>query len=292
MNKYSACSERQLWIGTLILGSVVLALYCPWVLAEIPKTDFEEQGLVGPVETVVAEDSTFVRTYRYDMQGKLTQMQVMLQPERFPNDALHYVYLYDGRGHRLAATVYGQGKSLVTREIYGYDENGKRTVKASVDADGTLKDVAVQFYEDNQRKQEVLQYVGSSLISRYIYYFDMRGNAITQIIFKDGKPDLKCENSYDSQDHLIESLCYGADGVLYSKGLFTYDDKWNVISQSGYSGDGSLISKVVFAYEYDDHGNWIKRTSEIWHSQEGKLVLRETQSQSRKITYFVAGRTK
>jgi hypothetical protein len=97
--------------------------------------------------------------------------------------------------------------------------------------------------------------------------FDTAGRLIGERVF--AGTDLKTAAAplarfvyrYDDKSRMTErSRFYGTLTEPFEKETYAYDEHDHVVQTVHYRQNNSMASRRTFVYEYDEHGNWIKRT--------------------------------
>ncbi|MBL0191576.1 MAG: hypothetical protein IPQ18_09605 [Saprospiraceae bacterium] len=142
--------------------------------------------------------------------------------------------------------------SYLVEERFGKYEKGKREKLFGNDRNIQKK------YDKKGKLSELNWYnLDGKLESKSIYKYDEKGNlSELNMYHSDGSLFFNEAYKYDDMETQIESTIYGQHNRVTKK----FDDKGNQIEKKIYNSDGSLGSSENFTYEFDDHGNWIKRT--------------------------------
>jgi len=279
-------------IGVLLLVGVFLNSPFHSAFAMGPKTDLEMQGLRGPVQAVVeVVEGTFIWTSHYDGQGRLTEFIVSyVDKTMFPGKEEKHVYEYDSEGKRIKAMGYAEDRKVFERETYSYDDHGNRTAEIIISANGALKSASFYAYDEKGNRSSFIKYITHKLLHSTSFVHDQLGRVIREVHYDNGVLDADCKQTYSEDAKRKDSLCYKPNGALLSKGVERFDDSGNVIERVNYDPAGMPVSKTTYAYQFDATDNWIKRTFQVWHGQDGQFVLKETRTQERKITYHSEGK--
>jgi hypothetical protein len=99
--------------------------------------------------------------------------------------------------------------------------------------------------------------------------------------------DLISRSVYKYSDHQVESLHYSEDGRLNSRSLAVLDDNGNEVEKTYFDAPLKGENHVYrYAYEFDDHGNWTKRTATAFYVIGGVSKLDSSYVTYRRITYY------
>ncbi len=153
--------------------------------------------------------------------------------------------------------------SSKTKNIYKYDENGRKKELNIYKSDSSLIYRITFKYDDNGNIIEKDYYnIDGSLNRKWTYKFDNYGNEIEyNSSYSSGTHfNSKAILQYDDKGNNTEVNLYNPDGALKEKDNYKYNDKGNSIEMNTYNPDGTLKDKYTFKYDYDKTGNWIKET--------------------------------
>jgi hypothetical protein len=191
-----------------------------------------------------------------------------------------------------------------------YNEQGNLIKTESYDWKGNLSDVTVYGYLDGTRVSdsrtisheynppEILVSVPTSGPGKPAPKYDSRYNH--KFTYKyDGQKRLIEETSYSNSGKLWlrysykykgnqkEELVFAADGSLNQHYRYTLDEKGNQIEESNFDvKDGSITEKDSYTHEFDDKGNWTKRTESKWVTKNGRSSYEPSSICYRTITYY------
>jgi len=272
----SSCSIRNVLLSFLALILLIQLIACSQSQTpKLPssKTDRDIAGHLGPVETVVTDDSMFIYTHSYDPEGHLIEQTGIIKRVGMPHITR---YTYDETGRRIQEVVprivNGKEVNLIYRQaVYTYDEKGHWLAYVSALANGTFDRATFYFYDLKGNLASEVNYIGHELVSRTTYEHDTIGNVTREAHylnvdihsgeFKKRPLGLFYEkkNSYDSKGRRTESSEYEPDGKLAHREISKYDARGNIVERTDYDVNGQVLDKVETSYEYDSMGNWLKR---------------------------------
>ncbi|MCM1135551.1 MAG: hypothetical protein NC400_08245 [Clostridium sp.] len=210
----------------------------------VKQTFYNSKGVQGTTEE-----------YRYDSQGRLSEMFTIYGKETTP--AYRTVYDYDGQGNLIKETEYIYPENTVYREC-SYDGRGNMTKWVDYRDDGSVYHQAdFSFVYDKQGKP--LEYkskeiTGSSSTLKYSY--DGQGKLIGKVGYTNGKLDLNMGYRYDAAGRLIEVVKSFVVGEVLDfpeaeyclQMTYAYDAAGRLIKISGadciYNESGSMVKEA------------------------------------------------
>lgn len=249
---------------TLQLSTILLLLLSLSVMASAQKqqSDREFAGLRGSVKTVRTEAAELTT-----VDGKL------LEGKRETRSVANY----DEAGNLTKVERYEDGTPLETDTYFSLD--GDRAFKTEVlrrsssgTGSGTGRGInggTAPFKPDAKPDPR--------FTLKFKYKFDAQGNRIEETrIDNRGEATIHYVYKYDAQGHRVADI-----GTTYAN-TYKVDDKGNVTEISR----GGADDKFFYTYhEFDNKGNWTKRTSKLVSTYNGET--REFSSvYYRTLTYY------
>jgi len=278
------------------------ACTCAWVLLCGPVAsaaeDFGKFGrgpidVVGSVQRLVEETYTphdpgrrLVFTRTFDPNGRVMETQVALQDKAAPpqNRTRRAVVMRDEAGRVIEERVSDGSGGLTAKEVSRYDQHGHVVEQVTYQPTGAESTKWLYAYDDRGRETDMRYYLAGVLRARYAYEHDERGNTIKTVAFRqDQSLEYTIVAKFDEKNRRTESLVYRPTGDVARRETFHYGDQGYVTEHISYHPDGSVIEKQVLSYEFDQQGNWIKRTTSKQVVPAGKLESIEIAQ--RTITY-------
>lgn len=232
--------------------------------------------------------------------GSIKSIQVDEQIYEFET---HFIYIhdkplptrymeFDEKGRLIKEHDYGTDGVPMSPTLYEYDDNGflvKENLLSAVtqkpyletkyiyNADGTNKEI-IQTGLDN-----------GTVYSRWVISGDSNGNYadISETESKTGWELFHVGISRDSKCRVSEISAYPPFiRVPIVKSYFLYDEKDNPVSVMQYSAIGTTLGQRKLEYEFDDNGNWVKRSDYAWKEEKDRADWKLMNVLYRKITYF------
>lgn len=264
------------------------------------QSDLQKQNISGPVQKIVetefdvmpSEDGTVISTlqqkwneYYYNENGMLTGWVDFYYNG---NISSYYKKNYDSTGN-LISQIFYMPDNTITGSIW-YTYNTKNLETEWIRKDGTDKIIYtwknwynkkgqrikscsytkseipdfIYTYTYNKKNQRISEaWYDSTLTKTKIiqYEFDASGNQ-TVIATYDGSmnPINKWVKEYNQNNQTSKAVLYLPTEKIGSDYIYAYDSLKNVVSVMSYDVKGEIIKSTSYVYEYDDYGNWIKKT--------------------------------
>jgi hypothetical protein len=233
-------------------------------IAPKEKSDAEDEGLKGKVETVTEEDED--RSGTWGTQGR--HMSSVEEYNEFGNKTKRISY--DSKGKPFEITVYGylDGARVSKSQTIDYDEDPPLMALGAPSAATKPRD--------------------NRFGTKYTYkYVDGRLNEM-QLIHNNGEKGMRYVTNY--QGSQMEELVYDDKGELNMKFLYKLDEKGNKIERTDVDVlkiRGGVDTHYTIRYEsFDDHGNWTKKVNAKLVNEGGKQVYKDWYVTYRTISYY------
>jgi hypothetical protein len=265
------------------------------------RSDREEEGLAGPVESVTTTESFLTQTDRFDPQGRLVD-RIQGAEQSFQGwRPLHFRYQYDQAGKRVAEEVRDARGVLVKETRFAYDDSGVRLAEVAAWSDGTFENASLYGYDASRRRIRGIHYNAQQIINRNFYIFDPMGRLTRERLERnygydaDGGRvttsagfDLGYEVAlgYDAGGRIREKIVTDLNGKAQGRSEFAYDDHGNQVEERIFNANGRATDRKTYRYEYDDAGNWIMEAFQWWKVHEGSEVLQQFHIRERSLSYF------
>jgi YD repeat-containing protein len=241
---------------------------------------------------------------RYDEHGRILEKEQA-------NQLLSYKYDSLGRLERVMLRPGLEGERLVESVQYG--AHGTRTSTSYPpplsDAEWKTRGVSAEsrlhlsldavvimtaFDENDRPVRKVLYNADDRVIRRVAFRYNQRGLLLEEgeLIGESIREDFRNVFRYDALGRQIEVDQRWGDGLGGARHTFEYNDHGD-IEQETIEQDEGLLNEVRergpqtwsrrFACQYDDSGNWIKRTTETIQSTG---EVRVSMIEQRDLTYY------
>ena len=283
----------------LALSAAIGAVWLALAGLASAQSDAERMGLVGPVASVAEyqtyepqeEEPRLRQEWTFDADGEITGR--VFYSYSWRDGSLNYrqVTTYDATsGLQTVAERIGPDGAVVGRVTYAYDGEGRPTEEVTYDENGEETYRIAQEYDrdGNLIAREI--YRNGELAGRDEYDYDGEGRRVAGRDFDDDGtldsettytvPDLEYETvEYDDgeiesrsvvvrgEHGVVSAETYLPDGTLESATYFAYDEAGRIVRREdafsydvmGETRTGSSVA--VYEYEFDEVGNWIRRTA-------------------------------
>lgn len=172
-------------------------------------------------------------------------------------------FIYDENGNVKEEDSYLKTESIQFKNIYEYDENGNVTSISRYNKDGGIEYITNSKYDgDKLISKETID--GDKKLGRVQKFtYDNKGNLIIECL-KDGDEGIEhvTEYHYDNNGNKL-GMVVKQDGNIVYKAGYSYDDH-NSMTEFNVADDKNAVKDSKFyRYEYDDKGNWTKKTISI-----------------------------
>lgn len=264
--------------STVLLSVCLTILFASCIYAQEPKTgrfcadqlvfpnaDFDnfELPLTGQIKRVETQEvdlpdhvnADLIATTNFDELGRvantfLTSSKIKVFGKE--------IYSYDQKNRLILVVHYNPDDSAVIEDVFTYDATGNL-------------------------KQKITRNAKTKVIIWNKEFFYPIGDEYSE--FFDKRHDYGFRFKKDNRCRIIEVMSYSANRTVTGKFLFSYDDVKNTMEESIYSAQRNLIDKKKAEFEFDEKGNWIKKTHYDLTVEDGKPVFKPALIVQRKITY-------
>ncbi|MFH6965830.1 RHS repeat domain-containing protein [Flavobacterium sp. FlaQc-28] len=261
--------------------------------------DLAKAKLKGKVKSISTRDTNgfFYSNITYNQNGY--EIETDIKESDFP---LHTIYKRDEKNNVIEKVEEGSSEGNKFKELstFKYDVNNNLLETKKYNLEGGVEGVYEFKYD---AKNNVIEEITPSYTWKYEYKYDKNSNVIEKrnlsvlephnpnkliykydnnnnLIFqqqtqKDGKRVSTEIFKYDERNNKIEEAnCYDLKANQFQMNYFVYDENDNLIQESARNLDGSEYYKINYKYDFDNHGNWIRRTSDKNGDYPGYIVER------------------
>lgn len=243
------------------VGFVSLLWLWQFGLAQVPKTNREQEGLKGNVRSVIAQraklsnqngqwvhgEQQLSRTEAYDQQGKFVE-----------------IVSFDYMGNMNYKDIYTiiDGELTAKTQYFHHDYDPPPPMAPPSQGQSKPRDPRYDVK----------------------YKFKYAGNTVERTAYwNDGSQAGRRVSTYDGSNK-IKAEAYGADGKPSFSSATVYGDKGEELVSTSYL-NGVVSNRIKYTdYEIDRRGNWIQR--KMWMGKDAKSEWQPYEMESRTITYF------
>lgn len=226
--------------------------------------------------------------YQYDTAGNPLE-------EFYGNQRFTAVNKYDSLGNLLECTTFEENGTVDFKFLYRYNSLGQEFENKAYNADGSLYETIIYLYDNQGNLIEKEKEMGAGTFGyRIAFRYDAVGNEIEKTSYRfDGSVEKKSTYQYDTHSNLIESsedgfhnsFQYNEKGNLVEeiekegnqfkfRSLYTYDKQNNLLSTKVFNANNDYFFGARYEYEYDDQGNWTKKTKYNVEDKAEEVTLR------------------
>ncbi len=197
----------------------------------------------------------------------------------------HLETAYNSKGWRKTMTYVTPEADIIFRSRFKHDGFGLTTVEQIVDNNENIIGRTYYSYDaQNVLKEMWVEDADRQIESRTLFRFDAQGRLVQRSI-NDANGNIFKREVYTYNGNNVEKkVVFDRSGKKMQEWRYEYDANNEPVSQTlyDYSEAEPEMYITIFQYEYDDHGNWTRRT-------ESEIVNGDPVMQyiiTRKIEYF------
>ena len=212
----------------------------------------------GGFETVFNRQRNMVLYLIYEANGSISSKNI---------------YKYDDENNLIEEEIY-YGDELSFRDLYTYNDKGKRIEKTTFDSDGNLSLRQRYVYNDKENVIEERYHNNEDVFyNKIVFEYDDKNNVVEENHYDaDDLHCIKINYKYDDNGNMIEEDHHALLNNMFDfKNQFKYDEKCNVIEEIYLNHSAT---KRIIEYEFDEKGNWIKSISYEDGLQQN-IIIRE-----------------
>lgn len=174
------------------------------------------------------------------------------------------VFKYDDDGNRLELTSYGRDGKIMSNLKSTY-VNGNIVKEETILGDGTI-DVTAEIKTDSkgnrvEEKQTKTNAVSPLFNYTHYYKYDEKAQLLERTVLRgNGALMYKYMFKYDDLGNRIEWIQIGPSNLMVGRVTYKFDDKNNLVEETAYDGNNVAKSTFTYTYEFDKKGNWTRRT--------------------------------
>ncbi len=235
-----------------------------------------ENNLSGAFKSVRVEEQIYEFEGDFIYKHDKPLLKERLEFDRQGRKIESYLYTIDGKELPKSTYSYNEKNWIIKDDaLSALSQKPYLQTRYIYDDFGNVKEIAQYNLEDNKILQKWV--FTNDLKKRYFEFadFDSRSKQRFRVGFK---RDEKCR--------LAEIFAYQPDGKLEVKSVFSFDKNDVPISVVNYSSENAVISKRKYEYEFDNQGNWKKKSDYELREKDGKSDWKLMNVVYRKIEYY------
>ena len=267
----------------LVVTGLLFALTCIPCHAVSKESARDKNAFVGPVQTVTTKLSLLSITENYDRAGNLLEA---ISYSDYDKTSTRHVFTYNQKGDLQEEAAYDSEGTLIYRKhfAYGFDSEGRETAVVAASQDGTFNHGEFLIHDSKGLLSESLFYTGSMI---YRSVFDALGHIIYSATFREGQLLYERKWAYDNKGGLIGLFVYSPTGIITGQTRYERDDSGKLVREITEQFADGLKSKWATTYEYDNMGNWIKKSMNQENGgPEGSSKMQSRVVEERVIVYY------
>jgi hypothetical protein len=247
---------------------------------DLTKNDYQKQNLKGAVKLtetwnyIPLKDSSGIKRIlkggeltNYNNAGFISSAKTFDKDKKITGSCDKK---YNDEGFCTESKSEEQGTKKTDR--FSYTDNNL-TVWTELINDKEVRKANYSYDEQGRENQCTESYPGADYQTRKTHKYDQNGNRTETLIYDEtDNLNLKYFYKYDDSGREIMQTIFTGENVPGYRKSHNYDKKGNVIEEKSYAGSGEIISSesVNYSYEYDDLGNWIKKSA---YGPEGVEIM-------------------
>ncbi len=240
------------------------------------KSAYDPQGNLIKIDAYVDGNIEPFKVFTYK-NGKLIESILPNSHHVFEYDSFDKITVEHYESRQLEIDLSDKEdppvKTTSIKIDYIYDTSGNLVIKKGSDFENLVQLVDSFFYDNQNRPIKVLSYYDDYIDFQFIHY-DSIGN-ILQLEMGDNEDGLteKTYYSYENNQMTVENwLLYTDD--LPNGGVVYYYENGNEIKSIETEPDDDSLYVTEIAYDFDQKGNWIKKTIKASDDENVYVITR------------------
>jgi hypothetical protein len=247
---------------TLFIGLWPLAWPAHGEAAELSFTTqrgSELEHVRGPVRQMTVTTKDSIVTLRFSSNAVLTEKITRNRADSShdPDEIIEYRYEEDGR--KLGEYLAEPDGEVVPLRLHAYNDRRQLSAEAAYHMCRTFSSLHVYRSDERNRLVEDVQFE-SRRLTRWEFAYDSKGQVERVVMHRNGKLMAMTRYTYNDAGHVRTAISEQPDGSIVRR-LYQYDDHGNVIVFiETHPRDSARDKTEITTYEYDQQGNWTRRT--------------------------------
>ena len=256
---------------SLLFCFLVMALAGP--ASSQTTTDWKSMGLRGKVKELTIQqnyrykkdgiaftpwEKQYTSIYKFEPTGRYSEFSQLLA-----NGSLNYRirYSYNITEKKGEQAYYDKEDKPTIKKALLYDNKGKMIELVEYTKEGNRRSSYKYVYDAAGNNTELVYFrEDGTMGSKTLWTYDAKGNVTANSIETPGYATSYKRYTYDSKGNRTEETWLDGNMQVTFRFVRSYDEKGNVTEEIKYKGDNNPRDKTTWKYEYDNQGNWIKKT--------------------------------
>jgi hypothetical protein len=219
----------------------------------------ELEGATGPIRRVTIGTKAAEQTLTLSSEGLL--LEKVTRPRSDPSSGEERVaYRYDSAGKLVGEWVHDADDEWIPLRLYAYDPHGRLAGEAAYHLCRTFSALHLYAYDEADRLVEHRRFESRRLSRRELRY-GPNGRLESLLIYRNGRLSERADYQSNERGQVVSIEWASADGSPTRRISMTYDDRGNLFTRvERHPSDAARDRVEIFSYEYDDLGNWTRRT--------------------------------
>ncbi|HET6673697.1 MAG TPA: hypothetical protein VFG71_00085 [Nitrospiraceae bacterium] len=215
--------------------------------------------VIGPVHQMTVTTKNSVATLYFSAAGVLLQQVIRNRAAESDDPGETTEYRYDEEGRTLGEYVADPDGEVVPLRLYAYNDKHQLSAEAAYHMCRTFSSLHVYRSDEENRIIEDMQFESRRLTKREFQYAD--NSKIARVtMHRNGRPMSITHYTYADAGHVATAVSEQPDGSMVRR-LYRHNERGHVIILvETHPRDSARDKTEITTYEYDEPGNWTRRT--------------------------------
>jgi YD repeat-containing protein len=223
-----------------------------------PTGESELERVIGPVRQATVTTKNSITTLLYSPTGALTRKEVRNRSDSSDDPGETTLYRYDSGGRKVGEYIKDSDGEVIPLRLLAYNDEQRIAAEAAYHMCRTFSSLHMYAYDRKSQLIEDLQFE-SRRLTRRAFEYDAKGEVDRVITERNGRLMTTTRYTYDDAGRVATAAYEQPDGSVVRR--LYYDERGNVIMLvETHPRDSARDKTEITTYEYDQHGNWTRRT--------------------------------
>nr|WP_314551966.1 type IV secretion protein Rhs [uncultured Capnocytophaga sp.] len=176
---------------------------------------------------------------------------------------INFVDVYDKEGLLLESASRDDSNTLLSKNVYEYDERGNLTKHDVETPDGTIFMSRINAYNGQDQLIERTECMAGLCDEKITYTYLPNGKVAEESKYSKKELSSKTVYTYDAKGNTIEKQVFDKDNNLKQRVTSVFDENNNETEVKYFDGEGNVTKTESYTLVYDKKKNWIKKTMSI-----------------------------